>query len=209
MKLGLQLMLFMESIFAFSGGLFGPLYAIFLTGMGGNVLNVGIASAIFFATSSVVTYFMSRWKEHHKSKETLYIIGYFISAWAFLFYMLVGDVFQLYILQALQGIGLALSVPTKKAIYLEHNQKSPTKRWTYLETLSHAAFAVASLTGSYVAYVQGFKTLFIFVFMLLIFGVGIYSFLYIQHEKRLNKDIPLIKAEIKKPLLSGKKRKRR
>lgn len=189
MKLGLRLMLFMESIFIFAGGLFGPIYAIFITKVGGSLLDVGIASFLYFITSGILMLLISKWEDHQKHKENLYIFGYFLSAWSFLGFLVIDTTYQLFALQIVQGIGLAISTPVRDALYAAYIQKGKeASQWGYWEFVSSAAYGIAALGGGYLAAVYGFKVLFAVIFAALIIGIIIFSFFYKVYYKDLNKE---------------------
>ena len=66
MKIGLKMMLVLEALIMFSGGLFGPLYALFVEGVGGSIIDVGIASSIFLMSAAVLIYLIGKWADKIK-----------------------------------------------------------------------------------------------------------------------------------------------
>lgn len=194
MKLGLRLMLFMESIFIFAGGLFGPIYAIFVAKVGGDLLDIGIASALYFISGGILMLLISKWEDHYKHKENLYIFGYFLSAWSFLGLIVIDNMYELFALQIIQGIGLAISTPVRDALYSTYIQKGKeSSQWGYWEFSSSVAYAGAALGGGYLATVYGFQVLFATIFAALIIGVIIFTFCYKVYYKDLNTEKRMIK----------------
>ncbi len=91
------------SIYQFASGLIGPFYVLYIQKIGGTIENLGIAFGILAFFSAVTTYLAGRYSDKIGRKPPLIFAGYLIAI-LFLLYLLVKNVFQLYILQAIFGI---------------------------------------------------------------------------------------------------------
>ena len=61
MKRELKILLLTSSLFMFAGGLFGPLYAVFVEGIGGNLLTAGSAYSVFAVAAGASIFFISKY----------------------------------------------------------------------------------------------------------------------------------------------------
>jgi MFS family permease len=57
-------------------GLLGPIYAIFVKDIGGDVLEAGASFAIFSILSGIFIFLLGRWKFFQKHLNTFVVIGY-------------------------------------------------------------------------------------------------------------------------------------
>ena len=76
----LKYLLVVEGFWMLAAGLFGPIYAIFVTRIGGDVIEAGGAYAAFSLAAAAMVFLISRWEDHVRHKEKLIVIGHIIGA---------------------------------------------------------------------------------------------------------------------------------
>lgn len=161
-NVALRILLMTDGLVVFSAAMLGPIYALFVRDIGGDILDTGLAAGVFTATAGIVVFLSGRFSDKVKEAEIVVAAGYAIMATGFLGYIAVDSVAQLLIVQAVIGFGQALSSPSFDAIYSKHVDpgKSGTQ-WGAWESMNYFAAAFGALAGSTVASLFGFHTLFI------------------------------------------------
>jgi len=185
MRKGLKILIIADAWISLALGMIGPIYAIFVERIGGDILDAGWAYFVFTITSGVVLYLISKWENRIIHKEKLVVWGYAITAVGCLFYYFTETQTVLLITQAILGIGIAVVTPAFDAIYshLVKTEKEASD-WGAWEAMGYIVAAIAAIAGSYIASTFGFKILFIIMFFAAIFGV-IASFRLLKGEKYL------------------------
>ena len=89
MKRGIALLLFADGWFNLALGMLGPIYALFVENIGGDLLDASIAYFIFMFTTGVVMYLIGLWEDRHDHKEKFVIGGYFLTSLGILLYYFV------------------------------------------------------------------------------------------------------------------------
>ncbi len=178
-------MLLMSSIFyTFAAGLFGPIYAIYVQGIGGDLLAAGTAWAIFSFVTGILLLIFGFLEDHRLNKMLMLISGNIIIAFANIGYLFVSVPIQLFLIQVLSGIGLAITTPAWDALYSKNvNKKKESLEWAYWEGGTRIFYAAAALIGSFIASVYGFHMIFIIMALCSFASAGIYASLYFKNKK--------------------------
>jgi len=182
MKKQLKILLLISAFFSLAGGLFGPLYAVFVEQIGGDLLTAGIAYSIFAIISGVLIFVISKFEDKVKHKEYLIIFGYTFSCLGFLGYIFVQNPLHLFLVQIFFGISEAISSPAYDGIYSKFLEKGKfVSQWGIWESMTWIIYGVAALVGGYLANVYGFRIIFIIMFILSLIGLSL-SFLLIKKK---------------------------
>src|SRR3989338_2057199 len=104
----MKLFLITNSFFVSSMGMLGPIYAIFVRQLGGDVLDAGISWSAFLITSGLGMLFIGKIHDSLKKEKLMITIGYSLQSLAFLGYYFVSNMAQLYIAQVMLGISLMI-----------------------------------------------------------------------------------------------------
>ncbi len=83
MKKQLMILLLASSMFMLAGGLFGPIYAIFVENIGGDLLTAGTAYGLFAVSAGVLIFLIGKIEDKIKNQERLVILGYVLSCFGF------------------------------------------------------------------------------------------------------------------------------
>lgn len=186
MKKGIKVLLISDGLTNLALGMIGPIYAIFVEKIGGDILDASWAYSTYLITAGVVMYLLSKWEDRAKHKEKFIVIGYGLTSIGCLLYFFVYNQATLLVTQAVLGLSIALLNPAFDAIYSHYvKAKEEVSDWGIQEALSYVITAVAAIIGGYIADGFGFKTLFIVMFIVSLFGT-IYSFRLFRSQKYLS-----------------------
>lgn len=163
--------LILSDFFILAGwGLVSPIFAVFVTDQipGAGVGAVGLASTIYLLLKSGLQVPLASIIDRIRGEKDDFLammIGSIIITIVPLLYIFVRTVPQLFLVQALYGIGGALSYPSWMALFTRHVDKQK-EGWSwsiYYTTVDLSGAAVAAI-GGYLAEKIGFDSLFLLVF---------------------------------------------
>lgn len=180
----LKILLTSSAFFTLAGGLFGPIYAIFVENWvkGGSILLAGNAYAAFSISAGMLLFFVSRWEDKIKHKEKLVVFGWVLSCLGYLGYITVShtqEPIHLILVQALFGIGTAIGNPAYDSIYSENLDRGKfASEWGLWESMTFIIGALAAVTGGYLATIWNFQALFIIMFFVSLIGLSISILLF-------------------------------
>lgn len=179
----LRTLLVSESIWSFGSGLFFPIFAIFSSQVGGDILDAGIAAAIFLFVTSVLEYPIGKLLTKYHEKYFI-VADYFLEACVFIGYIFVTNPTQLFILQAILGLANAIGDPAWESLYGKSSTKKDSgKSWADSHMYVGIFNAFGILLGAFLVNSHGFKSVFL---LGAIFSVvaGIISAKYIKRRSK-------------------------
>lgn len=176
----LRVLLSTNAIILIASAMLGPIYAIFVEEVGGDLMDASLAGGIFALTAGITTLLSGKYSDRIKENELIVILGYAIMGVGFVLYIWVDSIIYLFIVQVIAGLGEAIYSPAFDAIYSKHldGHKSGTQ-WGAWESMNYFTAASGAVIGGGIVTLFGFPVLFI-IMALLCFG----SALYIYHLKR-------------------------
>ncbi|MBT4828894.1 MAG: MFS transporter [Candidatus Marinimicrobia bacterium] len=176
----LRILLATNAMIIVAAAMLGPIYALFVKDIGGDLLDASIAGGILALVAGITTLTSGKYSDKIKENELIIVLGYTIMGVGFLLYFWVNSVTFLFIVQAVIGFGEAIYAPAFDAVYSKHldEHKSGTQ-WGVWESMNYFTHAMGAFLGGVLVTVFGFQSLFIIMAMLC-FG----SALYIFHLKR-------------------------
>lgn len=183
MQRKLKILLLASGLFLLAGGLFGPIYAVFVKEIGGDLLTAGMAYGAFAISAGILIFFISRWEDHVKHQEKLIIIGYVLSSIGFLGYLLIQKPWHLFIVQIIFGFGEAIGTPAFDGIYSRHLDKGKfVSQWGMWESMQYIVTAIAAGAGGFLAKMYGFRFLFVIMFILSLLCLLVSVFLVVRKK---------------------------
>ena len=157
----LRNLLFGSYLWFFGAGLLGPLYAIFAEQIGGDILDLTGAYALYLILAGMLSIYVGRISDHH-SKKYLMISGYALNTIATFGYLLVDSSQRLFIVQGMFGVAMALAFPTWDSLFTMNLDKRYLGReWGLSEGGPYIVSGLAVLLGGQVLSHFGFMFLFI------------------------------------------------
>lgn len=161
MNLPLKLLLMGSYLWVFGEGLLGPLYAIFAEDVGGSVLELTGAYAIYLVIAGILMIVVGRVADRGRS-ELLMMAGYALNAAATFGYLLVKTPAHLFIVQAILGIALALANPTWDSLFQKYSEEgSVATAWGLEEGGNFIAQGAAMMLGGIILTATSFTALFV------------------------------------------------
>lgn len=185
-KMHRQLKLFLTatSFFALAIGMFGPIYAIFVQKIGGDLLAAGTAWSIFMIISGAGILLMGKLQDRVKKDKPAMIFGYSLMSLAFLGYYFVSNVTQLFLVQVLLGISTVLATPAHDSFYTKYLERGKfASQWAAWEAAWYIVTGVAALIGALLVELFNFKILFLVMFFTSLTGLVIVTQLKEKNER--------------------------
>jgi MFS family permease len=188
MKRGLKILLYSDAFISLALGMIGPIYAIFVEKIGGDILDASWAYFAYMFTAGIVMYLISNFEDRSKHKEKFIIVGYILTNIGCFFYIFVYNQFTLMLTQIVLGLSVAILDPAFDAVYSHYVTKSKeASDWGIWESMSYIVTAIAAIVGGYIASLFGFKILFVVMFIISLFGT-LKALSLFRSKKHLNLD---------------------
>ena len=156
-----KILLYGSNIWNFADGMFGPLLAVFTDRIGGSLLDVTWAWAIYLIVTGVLVIVIGRYSDYYP-KEKIMILGYALTALFTFSYLLVQTPLHLFLVQGGLGVALALTNPTWLALYGKHSRPDASGLvWGLADGEAKILTGIAILVGGYIVRMFSFDALFI------------------------------------------------
>lgn len=157
----LKILLYGSNLWYLGEGMLGPLFAIFGEKVGGSILDISWAWAIYLIIIGILVIFIGNFSDK-VSKEKLMIAGYGLNAVFTFCYLLVSAPVHLFLVQAGLGVAAALSIPTWISLYAKYEDKKHSGlSWGIATGLNRIATGVALVIGGLIVTYLSFNVLFI------------------------------------------------
>jgi len=158
----------------------GPIYALFVEKVGGDLMDASISGGIFALVAGLTSLISGKYSDKIKENELIVVLGYLIIGFGFLLYFWVSSIFFLFIVQAIIGLGEAIYSPAFDAVYSKHlDGHKSGRQWGAWESMNYFTMAIGSVVGGSLVTIFGFQILFL-IMAILCFSSAIYIF----HLKR-------------------------
>ena len=165
-----RILLWGSNLWLFADGMLGPLFAVFSQKVGGNVLDISWAWAVYIGVTGIFVIIAGAVSDR-VSKEKMLVTGYALTAVFTFCYLLVSKPIHLLLVQAGLGLALGLSNPTWFALYDLHTH--PDRKgfsWGLEDGTGKMITALAILIGGVIVRYWSFKALFIIMGTLQVFA---------------------------------------
>jgi len=193
MKLGLKFLVVADAWATLALGMLGPIYAIFVEQIVGDILDASWAFFAFTMTSGILMYLLSFWEDKIKHKEWLILASYILISFGCLGYYFVYNQVSLLVVQVILGIATAFLSPAYDALYSHYViKKEEASDWGLWESMGYIVGAIAAVIGGYIAAILGFKILFIVMFFVSLLGV-LTAINLLRKKNHLNKNTQFLK----------------
>jgi MFS family permease len=160
----MRLLLLASSLWFFSEGLLGPLFAVFSEQIGGDVLDITAAWATYLIVSGIAYPVVGRILNRSRWKFRMIAVGYALNTVFTFAYLLVGNAHQLLIVQVGLGLAEAISTPSWDAYFASHlSEKDDTFAWGiasgHTQVISGLAIAIGGVIAEFVSFQALFLTM--------------------------------------------------
>lgn len=186
----IKLLLLSSYLWYLAEGLFGPLYAIFTERIGGNILDITGAYAVYMIVAGILYMFVGKIADKH-SMEKMMVAGYAIYAAGTFGYLLVDTPLKLFMLQALLGAAIALATPTWNALYSKHLDEGKFgEEWGLSDGGPSIISGVSILIGGIIITYADFTVLFLLMGLIqTISTIVTFRILFMSPEKTYRKHL--------------------
>jgi MFS family permease len=158
----LRILLFTNSLILVAGAMLGPIYALYVGRIGGDLLDASLAAFCFAIAAGVTVFVVGNFTDRLKRKEKMVITGYTIMGCGFLLLTLASSVWHLLLIQLIIGFGEAIYNPAFDALYSIHlDKKQEGSEWGAWEGINYISIAIGALVGGLTATYLGFDYLFV------------------------------------------------
>ncbi|MFC1454564.1 MFS transporter [Candidatus Undinarchaeota archaeon] len=172
MKRVLKLLLETDILFTAALGFLGPIYAIFVGSIGGDILDASGAWAAFTFTTGILILLISKMEDKIKDKKKLIFSGYLLKSVAIAGYYFIAAPIHLFLVQIVLGMSEAISVPAYDYLYSKSiDSKKGASQWGLWEGFYNISIAISALIGGVIVTIYGFKILFVLMFLLSLIGL--------------------------------------
>jgi hypothetical protein len=155
-------LLWSANIWYLGDGMLGPLFAIFTQRIGGNILDITWAWALYLVITGVFTIVLGTYIDGKIDPRKIMIFGYFLSALATFGYLLVDTPIDLIIVQILLGLSNALTTPTWNSLYAKYSETThSTQIWGLAAGYAYIITGIALVLGGIIVSATSFTMLFI------------------------------------------------
>jgi MFS family permease len=142
-----KILLLGGNMWYFGEGLFAPFLAVFTERIGGSILDISGAWAIYLIMSGLLTVIIGRVSNTY-SKEKMMIAGYVLNTLCTFGYIFVHNTQQLFILQAGLGVAAALASPTWDALYDKYSRRQEQgSAWGLADGTPNIVTGIAIIAG--------------------------------------------------------------
>jgi len=179
-------------IFYLAVGLLSPVIAIYYAGEinGGSVALAGFVTALFWLVKSATQVPVAMYADKIRGEGDDYfmmVAGYVVIAIVpLMYYLFVSEVWQVYLLEAIRGVGYGLCTPTFLAIFTRHiDINKENFEWTLHSNAVGLAFAAAAAVGGVLAQYMGFRSVFLLTSAMMFLSP--ITLLLIRHEMTTGK----------------------
>lgn len=172
----IRVLLITNALILLAGAMLGPIYAIYVQKVGGDLMDASIAGFLFAISAGLITLYTGKTADGMKYNDKIVILGYSMIGTGFLLYQYVDSVLGLFMIQILIGMGEAIYSPAFDKLYSKHlDWGQAGSEWGTWESMNYFTAAFGALLGGALVTAFGFSTLF-YAMAFLSFLSGIYLY---------------------------------
>lgn len=172
----IRILLITNGLVLIAGAMLGPIYALFVEEIGGDLLDASYTFGAFALAAGITTLISGRYADKLKENELIVVLGYGIMGVGFFGYLFVNSIISLLIVQIILGLGEAIYAPAFDALYSKHLDGHKSGReWGAWEATDYFTTAFGAVAGGLLVTFFGFNMVFV-AMGLLCFASAIYIF---------------------------------
>ena len=157
-----KILRYSNNLWLLGEGMLGPLFAVFTERIGGSILDISLAWAVYLITTGLLVILIGEISDRKGRKEEFIIAGYALNALFTFGYLYVTEPIHLFIVQAGLGIGAALATPTWNSLYARYeNKKRGGYTWGLAAGQAAITTGIAIIIGGFIVARYSFTALFI------------------------------------------------
>lgn len=158
----IRVLLFTNAMILLAGAMLGPIYALFVEEVGGDLLDASVAGGLFALAAGLTTFISGKVSDQIRHSEKIMVFGYAVMGLGFLFYRWTDSVWMLFVIQVLIGFGEAIYSPPFDQIYSKHLARTKAgEQWGAWEAMNYFMAAIGAFLGGLIVHRFGFDVLFV------------------------------------------------
>ncbi len=139
-----------------------PIYAAYVSRLGGDILEAGLTAAALAFGAGFASLVSGKYIDKLHNKKLAIVFGYGVMGICFLLYTVVGNIWELALVQLIIGLVRPIYEPAFDALYSVHLDKSKeAEEWGAWEAMSYFAAGAGALLGGFIVNQYGFTPLFV------------------------------------------------
>lgn len=171
----------------FSEAVILPIYAVFVQGIGGNLLDAAGAMAVFLITQGLFAVATHRVSWVNRHSIPVMIGGWSLWVFGIALYLFVSNVMTLFIAQVFIALGNAIADPIFDRELAQHtDRQNEESEWGIFEGIQSIIQGMAALIGGLVVSVFGFEVLVYLMVATATISLGLILF-YCSKIKKMKK----------------------
>ncbi|MDD1677640.1 MAG: hypothetical protein LUO93_00455, partial [Methanomicrobiales archaeon] len=95
----LRILLITDSLVLIAGATLGPIYALFVEKVGGDLLDASFAGSIFAVAAGLTVWLSGKYSDRLKQPELVIVFGYGVMGFGYLLYTMVNSIWFLLVVQ--------------------------------------------------------------------------------------------------------------
>ena len=156
-----KILLIGSNLWFLGEGMLGPLFAIFGQRVGGDIMDLSWAYALYFITVGLLVIFIGKVSDK-LSKEKFLVLGYLLNTLFTFSYLMVSSTLHLFLVQIGLGISAALTIPTWYSLYAKYeDKKHGGVTWGLVAGNDRIMMGIAMMVGGVIVTYFSFNALFI------------------------------------------------
>ncbi len=161
MRREIKVLLLVELLIALGLGMLGPFYAIYVEKIANDASIIGYSYAAFWFSVGILSPLFGKFVDRKGGKMFL-LLGGFLAFIVSIGYILVSAVYQLILLEIINGIATACFNPAYKSIVAELTaKKSRGFEYGLLDSISYITYGVSAILATFIFTNSGLKPLFV------------------------------------------------
>ena len=157
----LRILLITNGLVLLAGAMLGPIYALFVEQIGGDLLDASLTGGFFALAAGITTLIAGEFADKNKRDELIVASGYAVMGVGFLLYIFVDSIWFLFGVQILIGFAEAFYSPAFDALFSQHlSIKKAGRAWGSWEAINYFSVAVGAVVGGFIVTKFGFNPLF-------------------------------------------------
>lgn len=154
-------LLYASMLWYLSDGLLGPFFALYSEKIGGDILDISYALAIYYVVAGILYVYVGKIIDKYHNEKKIMVLGYALNAIITFLYIFVSSPFQLLLLQVGFGITAAMATPTWNKIFAENESKKQGGiLWGLADGSANIIMGIGVLLGGLIIKFGSFELLF-------------------------------------------------
>jgi len=168
----LRILLFTNALILIAAAMLGPIYALFVQKVGGDLLDASITGGVFALAAGITTLVAGRFADRKGMEKVILTAGYFLMGVSFLLYIVVDSTIELLFVQVLLGFAEAIYSPAFDSLYTRHICLCKAGRqWGMWEAMNYLSAGIGAIIGGFAISYLGFNAVFALMALLCFLSV--------------------------------------